>query len=174
MSIIYEALQKIERRPKENATAEPRVAAVHHETISSSVLTQKKPRSLLSVGITLCFLLLLGIYFLRIQSPIKPLPVASTKVLSADRQPQPLAKDGVDDLMQAINAASVNDPAQTYEGEVTYTLQGIIYDEENPLALINGKKVGLGDRIGDALVLDISGNGVELLINEEKKFLPLE
>lgn len=171
MSIIYEALQKIERRPKENATAEPGIAAAHHETIASPVLT-RKPRSLLSVGITLCFLLLLGIYFLRIQSPVKPLPVTGTKIFPADRQPP--AQDGADDLMQAINAVAVNNPAQTYEGEVTYTLQGIIYDEESPLALINGKKVGLGDRIGDALVLDISGNGVELLINEEKKFLPLE
>lgn len=43
-----------------------------------------------------------------------------------------------------------------------YFLQGILYTEDNPVALINGKKVFKGEEIDGAQVTDITGNGVEL------------
>jgi hypothetical protein len=41
-------------------------------------------------------------------------------------------------------------------------LEGIIWDEKLPLALINGKTVKIGDRVGSDIVIDIQKNKVIL------------
>jgi thiol-disulfide isomerase/thioredoxin len=45
-------------------------------------------------------------------------------------------------------------------GDVSLT--GIIYSEENPMAIVNGKIVHKGDAVGDVKVVKIYKNGVEL------------
>lgn len=50
-----------------------------------------------------------------------------------------------------------------------YILEGIIYDQKNPLAIINGKVLAPDDRIGSAKVLSITENVVELVDSEEGK-----
>lgn len=44
-----------------------------------------------------------------------------------------------------------------------YVLEGIIYDGQIPLAIINGEVLKKGDSIGDYKVTDITDNSVQLL-----------
>ncbi len=41
-------------------------------------------------------------------------------------------------------------------------LEGIIWDEKNPAAMINGQIVNIGDRVGGSMVMGISENSVTL------------
>lgn len=50
-----------------------------------------------------------------------------------------------------------------------YILEGIIYEQKNPLAVINGKLLAPGDRIGSAKVVSITEKIVELIDSEENK-----
>jgi hypothetical protein len=53
----------------------------------------------------------------------------------------------------------------------SYTLEGIIYDEHNPSAIINGKILKKQDKIGDLKVINITPTTVELLnLKENTKF----
>lgn len=52
-----------------------------------------------------------------------------------------------------------------------YYLQGIIYDDARPLALINGKKVGLGETIDEARLTRVSRAGVEIETKTGRVFL---
>ena len=54
-----------------------------------------------------------------------------------------------------------------------YNLEGIIYDEEAPLALINGKRVKVGDKIEDAKLVSVSRDSVGLEDREGKIYLSL-
>jgi len=57
--------------------------------------------------------------------------------------------------------------------EKTYILEGIIYDEKAPLAMINGRMVKEKDKIGNLEVMEISPNSVKLLNLEDKTILTL-
>ena len=59
---------------------------------------------------------------------------------------------------QAASAEPPKPAAQTYK------LQGIFYRPERPLAVINGKMVAIGDRVGDAHVLSIEPESASLLL----------
>ena len=54
----------------------------------------------------------------------------------------------------------VSSGKKEYEG---YVLEGIIYDEETPFAIINGKSVKKSERVGDFVVREISRSQVELV-----------
>ncbi|MDD5194942.1 MAG: hypothetical protein PHQ96_04600 [Candidatus Omnitrophica bacterium] len=158
MSIIYEALQKIEKKEGVSAklSYEPRI-----NTPPAAIAKNKAPSWMLS-AITLFILLLAALYMVRLQPQQQ-----FTYARNAEFKPaQTIAN---------VNSAKVA-PAPTIAEPIkaSYTLQGIIYDELNPIALINGIQVKLGDRIGDAVVLDISSEGVKLEAKEGKIFLPLQ
>ncbi|RKY29845.1 MAG: hypothetical protein DRP68_06800 [Candidatus Omnitrophota bacterium] len=55
----------------------------------------------------------------------------------------------------------------------TYILEGIIYDEKAPLAMINGRMVKEKDKIDNLEVIEISPNSVKLLNLEDKTVLTL-
>ncbi|MCM8819673.1 MAG: hypothetical protein NC925_02645 [Candidatus Omnitrophica bacterium] len=55
-----------------------------------------------------------------------------------------------------------------------YFLQGIIYDNQRPIALINGKKLTIGSKIEDAKVVNIFADGVLLEDGEGKTYLSLD
>jgi hypothetical protein len=173
MSIIYEALQKIERKSKEGIVPAIDSSIIQKENFSIDS-AHTKPRFVVLTGFAFLALLLLGIYFLRMQPvPVPPSTTVAKFTTVPVQQQTTISKvlpavNVMGDTLFSTQSESLN------EQTAPYTLQGIIYDEKNPLALINGKKVGLGERIGNAVVLDISGNGVELLVNEEKIFLPLD
>jgi hypothetical protein len=51
------------------------------------------------------------------------------------------------------------------------TLNGIIWDTENPMAIINGDIYKISDRIGDYTILTINEQGVRLRFGRENVFL---
>lgn len=58
----------------------------------------------------------------------------------------------------------------------SYRLEGIIFDQDNPFAIINGKRVYQGDKIGSFIVSKIKTDKVELFEpgSEEAKTLAIE
>jgi hypothetical protein len=52
--------------------------------------------------------------------------------------------------------------------------QGIHYRATQPLAIINGKTVGVGDHLIDIQVAGIDQNSVTLLLNGERKIFKLK
>lgn len=55
-----------------------------------------------------------------------------------------------------------------------YNLQGIIYDDDKPLAVVNGRPIGVGEVVEEALLTQISCNGVEIETKEGRMFIGLE
>jgi hypothetical protein len=53
-------------------------------------------------------------------------------------------------------------------------LEGIIWDEDSPIAIINGKVVGVTDEINGAKIIQIKQNEVVLEVNGEKMPLKLQ
>lgn len=55
-----------------------------------------------------------------------------------------------------------------------YDLQGIIYDEQSPIAVINGKKLNVGESIEEARLTEVSLSGVRIEVDGGTLFIPLE
>lgn len=55
-----------------------------------------------------------------------------------------------------------------------FTLEGIIWKEEKPLAIINDQIITKGDFIQGAKIVDIKKDGVIILYGGEEIFLPLK
>lgn len=138
MSIIYEALKKIEKK----------------EDKDKPLFTKHlfKYIFVIVVGIVLFSFFSISIYFSRPKTKTASFFTYSTSKIF----PLPEVQND-----QSKTAASVK-----------YRLQGIIYDKDRPIALINGKKLGIGDNIEGARVVNISGNGVELETKEGKVYIP--
>ncbi|UCD15816.1 MAG: hypothetical protein JSV34_01850 [Candidatus Omnitrophota bacterium] len=58
--------------------------------------------------------------------------------------------------------------------DIGYNLQGIIYDKNEPLAIINGKQIRVGQSIEEALLTQISQEGIEIETSQGKVFISLE
>jgi hypothetical protein len=69
--------------------------------------------------------------------------------------------------------ASIRDPfqwasepvkaeARKAVGEMTFTLEGLVWRSDRPQAIINGQIVGKGGKIGTAEILDITEKGVKM------------
>lgn len=56
----------------------------------------------------------------------------------------------------------------------TYTLSGIIYEKDQPLAVINGKTVSEGEKIGSGEIIKINKDSVEIKTENKTKLLNLE
>jgi len=54
------------------------------------------------------------------------------------------------------------------------TLEGIIWDEKSPLALINGRTIRIGDKLGSDKVIDIQKNKVVLSDGIRERELKLQ
>jgi MSHA biogenesis protein MshK len=70
-------------------------------------------------------------------------------------------------------------PASAPEGttpagaQSTHRLQSVLISPQRKLAVIDGRTVALGGRIGDALVVAITETGVTLRRGEQTEMLPL-
>lgn len=68
-------------------------------------------------------------------------------------------------IEDAIKKETINKPPATTEGNVVkslpaYTIQGVIWGTELPLAIINNKVLKIGDMLDEAKVENIDKNGV--------------
>jgi len=55
-----------------------------------------------------------------------------------------------------------------------YNLQGIIYDDDSPIAIINGKKITQGETIAGAELINVSQKGINLETEGKIIYIPLD
>jgi hypothetical protein len=170
MSLINDSLKRaMQARPKGPATAAgPELRPVE---------TPARPRGFPSILLPLCAAVLLvaaGVLFWRgFSSGNKGLKVrASTPApvvaaAPAPVQPAVAAAAPTNTVVGTVAAEPVTNPpavAQSPKPEpITYRLQSIFYRVKDPSAVINGKTIFLGDRVGGARVLAIGQDSVTIL-----------
>ncbi len=132
MSIIYEALQKIEKTPVPKEKNQTKIKMI----------------SLTVIGVTFCIGYLYFLYNAGGSYLNKKEPSPKQEISSSQRE-------------------NKNSSGQ-------YKLAGIIYEESKPIAVINGKTISQGEKIGKAIVKTINKNNVELSIENKTIILNLE
>jgi hypothetical protein len=153
MSIIYEALKKVEEENKPKTS----------EGINKS---QYKHRLVyLFLGFIFLSLFTGYFFFFKKASIEKPLTYIKGKYeLQKVKREKPRLPSHTEKYEEV----------STKTNKRKYYLQGIIYTKEAPLALINGKRVSEGESINNAVVKKITPKGVKLETKEGKIYLPLE
>jgi len=157
MSIIYEALQKIEKK-----TEPPKALFTPKEVFSPQPRVSRWPLWLFVLIVALS-LSMAGTKLMRLAQA----PATTTFAMPTQPRNQALtapAGSGSSDIMSSHPTAA----------HIPYSLQGIIYDSQHPLAIINGKQLGIGQSIDDATVVEITQKGVELAVKGVTMYIPLE
>ncbi len=156
MSIIYEALKKIEERDlKPQAFTYP---------------STKRP-----FPYFLIFLFLglsgWGFYFLYKSKPSLKVPAYNNLNSFSPSKNERL------NPTPGLSLLALESPLKekaSLSAKTSYILQGIVYDAGASFAIINGKKVTTGEGIGKARLIRISEDSVELEIDKERFSLTLE
>ncbi|MFA5270982.1 MAG: hypothetical protein WC412_01415 [Candidatus Omnitrophota bacterium] len=165
MSIIYEALQKVERSKE---------GGVHLESKTiDQVIAARKPKPKNNKTLFFMFLALLIIVVVFVvpkysfnssMRMIPASPVAADKYKQAERN---FIQD---------KQLSITEPKTQKEGVFpagVYLLQGIVYDKEVPQAVINGKNLRVSDMIDDLQVKEITPSTVKLINSKDNTELAL-
>jgi hypothetical protein len=77
--------------------------------------------------------------------------------------PEAPATQQVESVSVALLQAPTNtEPAASIIDAQIFNVQGIMYDPARPSAIVNGKTVYVGDRLGDFRVKQISKNSITL------------
>jgi len=180
MSIIYEALKKVESSPANNTNK-----AFRLPDASNSSLRQSKKINLtfyaLIVGcVILTVFIALSAYFSNRNSQSEAVKnyLAKKEIEKTKNEtPQPLTasitetKAGVN-TQNSVNPATSN-PSSNKPDFPVYSLQGIVYDENSPFAIINGKTLRKSEAIDDFIVTDIAPTTVTLKNSKTDKELAL-
>lgn len=87
--------------------------------------------------------------------PPPPLPPASDSPL--------LDSLGVGDALPLVEEDT--EPIEPEPRGPRWRLEGIVWDERQPMAIVNGAIVGVGDKVEDATVTSIRNDGVILLVD---------
>jgi hypothetical protein len=151
MSIIYEALKKVESKDKDKSPKEGKKTAL---TLILSL-----------VGII--FIIILGSQYSRNKTPLAQAKGEKVKQFSRKevKKKGTMAQTtiGISTARSQSVAEKIASPPPPEEGgSADYMLEGIIYDSESPLAIINGKIFKKQDKIDDWQVIDITPTAVEL------------
>jgi len=154
MSIIYEALKKIEKTKNFLRPAEM-------QTNSGSAGKDKKGK----VSLNKIILLLPIVSFAVLVLFWLSFKADNNKIKSSSL---------VTRIKKEANAKQARRFLKSKDKNLSkYILEGIIYDKDSPTALINGRIVKKLDRIGVFTVLDISKNEVELSSGDDSTKLTL-
>jgi len=173
MSIIYEALKKVEGRKKTSPLEDipETIVSLVEETEEAKAIEKVEVRAGKSKKMfSLPLILLLGALGISVLS----------FVLSSQRQ----------DGEAMIVKKNEIDPARVYKipqsgnqalEEVTlrdnsiqeYILEGIVYDSSAPFALINGKVINESDSLGNFRIDKISENKVEMINTQDDSIVTL-
>ncbi len=132
MSIIYEALKKVEGQRR---TPNSKPSAATQFSPKPAKVTSNFKRILLTA---LAIILMISINMSRQASIPSSQPPAVLK-------------------QETLKLARTNEPAAA-----DYSLEGIIYDFKNPWAIINGKVVKESDSLGSYSVVKIAQDRVEM------------
>ena len=165
MSIIYEALQKIERKP---AYSRP-PAKLKPEPKRKQ---NKAPVPILLVAFATMAIILYP-QIKKIMEGHSAFDTSSNTSIPATQQPKPPEKA----LNLSLPRLSFTQPesknkksshnTQVADG-LEFTLSGIIYAKSKYMAIINGRGIAKGDTVENAVVSDINDKSVVLMLNDKK------
>jgi hypothetical protein len=140
MSIIYDALRKVDKKNKNN-----------NKRNKKSRNKPVKSRRLLAIILSSIFCILLFtslIFYFKASNYRSPKFLAKSSVTkSTDKNNQQLQRKPLP-------------PKQYKKGQ--YLLEGIINDQKVPLAVINGEVLSVGDKIGAIKILEINDKSVKI------------
>ena len=116
-----------------------------------------------------------GAYFLTRNTPSRNAKVypKARENISVDRKTEKTAMSGVVPGESKITDVESATPAGSASGFSAYNLQGIVYDENSPFAIINGKTLRKSDAIGDFIVVEIAPTIVTLKNPKDNEELTL-
>jgi len=89
-------------------------------------------------------------------------------IVEPDASPRPLDLSQEPALPTADSISSRRPTPLPQPARRAFHLQGIIWDDQSPMAMINGRSVRVGDKIWDAKVTQINRNSVTLDSDGEK------
>jgi hypothetical protein len=165
MSIIYEALQKVER--SKEGTALPKL-----QTIDQIIAVRKpKPKNNKILFFLLFVILIVAAIFVVPRFSFDP----SRRMITADPVTADKYKQAEKKFIQD-KQLSITEPKAHKEGNFpvgVYLLQGIVYDKEIPQAVINGKNLRVSDMIDDFRVKEITPSAVKLINSKDNTELTL-
>jgi|GEM_PF-1194639 len=178
MSIIYEALKKVESSPA-NSISQLKLKS---DAKNASVKPSKKINLTVYALVGLCVIstvfIALSAYFSNRNSQSEAVKsYLAKKEIGKNNNAQQLPATGIKeeklgpDKTQSLNPSAKALPKEA--GTVVYSLQGIVYDENSPFAVINGKTVRKSDAIDDYVVIDIVPTIVTLKNSKTDKELNL-
>jgi len=165
MSIIYEALQKVERskdgvtlsKPK---TIEPIIAIASPKPKNNRILLFL----LLALLIVIALFVVPKYSFNPSRRIIPEQPVITDKYKIAE-------KKFIQDRQLSITEPKAQREESFPAG--VYLLQGIVYDKEIPQAVVNGKNLRVSDKIDDFQVKEITPTTVKLVNPKDNSELVL-
>ncbi len=168
MSLINDALKRAAQKPAPIASASEAAAGMRP--------AEARPRGfpVLSLVIVLIPLIALGVWFLakglQMEDHLQPVPVEVVTARTSD----PEVVESPKPVLQAVVTAPTNQPVTAVAPpQPIYKLQGIYWRPLKPSAVINGKTLYVGDRVGIARVMAVDQEGVTLDVNGETKVLLL-
>lgn len=155
MSIIYEALKKVERNNNRENTDEIRLST--HAPINANIIPKQKLRVLFLVLIPIMLSLAV---FLGINTYFSILDKKFEKNIILEGGTTNEIQRNELGIIPKTALLHISHKPKTKE-TLSYNLQGIVYGV-NPFAIINGKRLRKADTIDDFTVVDISANTVKL------------
>ncbi|MCK9615058.1 MAG: hypothetical protein M0R48_06105 [Candidatus Omnitrophica bacterium] len=182
MSIIYEALKKVETNTGGNIPkANHMPSGINNSPPKSSKKMNLTFYALIAICTISTILIVVGTYFssrnLRLQT-VKSYLDKQEIGKNKNETYQPAKADIIQVRAETPEVKSISPTADSpalnnAPGLPVYSLQGIVYDENSPFAIINGKTLRKSDAIGDFIVIDIAPTVVTLKNLKDDKDLAL-
>jgi hypothetical protein len=165
MSIIYEALQKVERSKAGVVLPEPK-------TIDSGFAARRPNPKNNKILFSLLFVLLLvaAVFVVPKYSFGPSMRVVSESPATEDKYKM-AEKKFIQDRQLSITEPVAQSEKSFPAG--VYILQGIVYDKDVPQAIINGKNLKVSDMIDGFQVKEITPNTVKLVNSKDSNELVL-
>lgn len=165
MSIIYEALQKVER--SKAGVVLPKPKAIEPEI----VITKTQSNNTRALFLALFGALLIAAIFVVPRYAFKPWKRTNFKKPPVDAT----GKVPEVNLIQDKPVSILDSRVQTEEKPTfgTYLLQGIVYDAQLPSAIINGKTLRVSDSVDGFQVREITPTTVKLVNPKDNSELTL-
>ena len=165
MSIIYEALQKVEQ--SKDGIAPPKSQPME-QAIAVNVSKPKNTKILFFLLAAFLFIALISFlpkyYPKPVNQPNFKNPIVASKDKISEKKP-------TQDKTAGITEPKIQTEQQPVVGG--YLLQGIVYDEQLPSAIINGKTLRVSDSIDGLQVKEITPTTVKLVNPKDNSELAL-
>jgi len=165
MSIIYEALQKVERSKEDAVLQKPKTI---EPVVAVSSLKSKNTKFLF---FSLFAILLVAAIVIVPRYSLRPIGRVSFKNSVATEKYKTSNKGFAQDKQTSITEPKIQ--AETQSVAPAYLLQGIVYDNQLPSAVINGKTLRVSETIDAFQVKEITPTTVKLVNPKDNSELTL-